>query len=207
MTAWQSGRPIYDRLPGESELYKRDQSDPDYNPTTDVALWLTKFWDDLLIEQRGNVDNLYRDVFDPLTAKPENLDWLAQLAGYTGEYWDSSWTDTQKRQLIKRAYDYVWINKGTKQLLEWLIELFDLDAVIYSPGEFILGETPLGSPIGGEPFKYLINVDFRGAGYLRTSPEWKLLEKLNYLYGTAYSESKVVYTKFILGYSHLGDSL
>lgn len=206
--SWESGRPIYDRLPGASELYKKDNTDSDnYNPTKDVAAWLVAFWDDLLIEQRSNVDNLYRDVFNPDTAKPENLDWLAQLAGYTGEYWSSQWTDTQKRQLIKRAYDYVWINKGTKALLEWLIELFELDAVVYSPGQFILGETPLGSPLGGEPFKYLINVDFRGAGYLRTSPQWKLLEKLNELYGTAYSESRVQYTKFILGFSALGDSL
>jgi len=205
--AWQLGSPLYSRLPGVNQGFNRDLTDPDYDPMNppDVTYFVTKYFDDFLIETRDNINNVYADFFNPDTARDENLDWLAQLAGFTGGYWDSSYPPAIKRELIKNAFTFVWENKGTQQLLEYLFDLFNLEAYLYLPGELLLGVTPLPGILGGDPFYYLILVDFYTAGYLRNSKEFRQLEKLNQLYGAVWCESRVAYSDFIVGFSFLGD--
>lgn len=207
LNAWQLGSPIYRRLPGANLGYNRDLDDPDYDPMTppDVTYFVTKYFDDFLIGLKDDINNVYSDFFNPETAKLENLDWLAQLAGFTGEYWDSAYPVNVKRTLIKDAYTFIWENKGTRQLLEYLFDLFNLSAYLYLPGALIIGVTPLPGVVGGDPFRYLILINFYTAGYLRNSAEFRLLEKLNQLYGAVWCESRVAYSNFIVGFSFVGD--
>ncbi len=200
--AWDTGKPIYDRLPGDNEGYRKDQQWDGYDPTTDVALWLTEPWDSLLMELKGKIDNLPITHLDPAAADPENLDWLAQLCGFTGEYWQTDWAVLVKRQLIANSLNFIWINKGTRPLLEWLISLFGLQVRIYLLGEFLAGINAAGDLLGGDPFNYYLLVKL---AYLRNSPEWALVEKLNKLYGPVFCESRVCYEQFYAGFSVAGD--
>lgn len=204
--SWTTGRPIYHRLPGAEEGYQVDETVPDYNPEEcpPVARWLTTPWDELLIELRGKLDDFPADALDPITADEANLDWLAQFAGFTGRYWSTSWPVAVKRQLIANAYEFIWPMKGTKTLIEWMIALFELDAEVYSLGAFRVNQNVIGDSIGGGSLNYWIRTPL---GYLRTFPQWILLEQINQLYGPAAAESSVVYDGFYCNFSVCGDPL
>ena len=202
MSAWDESKPIYNRLPGDNEGYRRDQNSGDYDPTEDVALWLTTPWDELLVETKGKVDSFYDNYLNPQTALPEYLDWLAQLCGLTGPYWDSQWDVSVKRTLIANSYSYIWQNKGTRELFEWLFTVFALDAAILVIGDFLFDVTILDAPIGGGNLKYYIVTKLV---YLRTSAQWALLEKLNALFGPVFCESRVIYEQFYFDFSVCGD--
>jgi hypothetical protein len=204
MAGWDTDRPIYDRLPGENEGYRKDEDWDGYDAEIDppIARWLTAPWDSLSVELKGKIEALYTTHFNPETADAENLDWLAQLAGFTGEYWSSDWDESVKRQLILYGLDFIWESKGSRELLEWLIELFGLQSRVYFLGEFLAGITLLPATLGGNGFSYYLLVSL---AYLRTSPEWAMLERLNRLFGAVYCESRVCYDQFYAGFSLAGD--
>ena len=190
--SWDAGRPIYGRLPEDSQQYQGNE----------LVDWLTLPWDELLVEARSQADALHANYFDPVTAKVEVLDWLAQLCGFTGDYWEATWPEGVKRELIANSFEFIWPNKGTRELLEWLIELFALQAQVYILGDFLAGITLLPATLGGPGFQYFIRVPLV---YLRTTYEWRLMVKLNRLYGPVYCESRVCYDQFYAGFSVAGD--
>jgi hypothetical protein len=204
--SWETGKPIYDRLPGAEEGYRIDEEAPGHNPEEcpPVARWLTTPWDELLIELRGRIDGFPADALDPLTADEANLDWLAQFAGFTRRYWNANYPVAAKRQLIANAYEFLWPMKGTKAVIEWLIELFELDAEVYSLGAFRCNQNVIGDRLGGGALNYWVRTPL---GYLRTFPQWILLEQINQLYGPAAAESSVVYDGFYCNFSVCGDPL
>jgi len=202
--AWTTGRPIGDRLPGENEAYRKDEDWSGYDPALDppIARWLTAPWDSLSMETKASVDGIYATHFDPETADAKNLDWLAQLAGFTGDYWSSDWDEAVKRQLILHGLDFIWETKGSRELLVWLIALFGLQARIYFLGEFLAGITTVPNSLGGEGFNYFILVSL---AYSRISSGWAMLEKINRLFGPVYCDSRVCYEQFYAGFSLAGD--
>lgn len=190
--SWQEQQPIYKRLPAESEQYQG-------NP---VVEWLCDPWDTMLVETRGKIESFYDDALNPLTCKAENLDWLAQLCGFTGEYWDPQWSESIKRQLIAKSFDFIWVNKGTRALLEWLFLVFQIEAQIYQSGQFIAGVSVAGDMLGGDAFHYYIRLPLK---YLRTSQQWQLVARLDRLYSPVYCESTVCFVAFFAGFSVVGD--
>lgn len=202
MGAWDEGRPIYGRLPGDNEGYRRDQEYDGYDPTLDVAFWLCTPWDGLLTETKSKVDAFYENYLDPQTALPEYLDWLAMLCGFTGPYWDAQWAVSIKRALIANSYNFIWISKGTPALFEWLFQVFSLDAALLIIGDFLADITILDAQVGDGNLKYYIVVQLK---YLRTSTEWAMLERLNRLYGPVFCESRVLYDQFYADFSVAGD--
>ncbi|RCJ20120.1 hypothetical protein A6S26_05210 [Nostoc sp. ATCC 43529] len=198
-SAWELGRPIYKRLPIAEEKYQVSPDDPELDP---VADWLTLPIDEYLMALKGAVDNFYADYLDPATAKTENLDWLGQLCGFTDEYWETSWTEAQKRSLITNAFTFIWESKGTRAVLEFLLETFVIVGKIYLLGEFLAGRNVAGDALGGEPLEYFLLLPL---SYLRTSYQWRLAVKFNRLYGPAYVKSTVCYSQFYAGFSVAGD--
>lgn len=201
--SWQQGQPITLRLPGENSGYRKDEEWEGYDPELDppIAHWLQDPWDKLLMDTKAKIDGFPTNYLYPETAYAEALDWLAQFCGYTGDYWSSNWPIAAKRELLRRSYDFVWQNKGTRALLEWLLALFELECRVYLLGAFLAGDT-VPAIVGGEPFLYYLLVKLR---YLRTSPEWALIERLNRLFGPVYAESRVCYERFYAGFSVAGD--
>lgn len=199
---WEDGRPIYHSLPGENEGYLKD---PEFNdPVSDppIADWLTVYWDELLIELQAELEAFPANYLEPATCRSDALDWLAQHSGFTGDYWDASWDDSIKRQLIADAYPFIWENKGTRVLLEYMIRLFNLQANVFILGDFLAGITPLPATLGGDPYTFYITV---GLIYLRTSVEWRLLERLRVLYSPVYCDSRICYDQWYAGFSVAGD--
>ncbi|MCC5644808.1 phage tail protein [Nostoc sp. CHAB 5824] len=198
-SAWEQGRPIYKRLPIAEEKYQVSPDDPELDP---VADWLTLPVDEYLVAIKTAVDNFYADYLDPTTAAFENLDWLAQLCGFTGEYWETSWTEAQKRSLITNAFTFIWESKGTRAVLEYLLETFGIQGKIYLLGEFLAGRNVAGDALGGEPLEYFLLLPL---SYLRTSYQWRLAVKFNRLYGPVYVKSTVCFSQFYCGFSVAGD--
>ena len=194
MPGWSTGRPIYHRLPAESEAYQG-------NPLVDA---ITNPYDALLMAWKASIDNFDRDFLDPDTCRSDVLDWLAQLCGFTGEYWDPTWTDAQKRELIRKSHLFIWPYKGTQILLEWLLGLFEIQARIYLIGQFLVGVNVVGDQIGGELLRYWILLPLE---YRRTSETWALTERFNRLYMPCFAESRVCYERFYVGFSVVGDPI
>lgn len=190
---WAANRPIYGRLPEESQQYQGN----------DAADWLTLPWDDLLANSRGLAQNFYTTHLNPATADAANLDWLAQLSGYTGAYWDSQWPVAVKRTLITEAFSRVWPEKGSRALLEWIIALFGLEMRVYVLGDFLAGYSAAGDTLGSDSgFEYFLRVKLI---YARNGSQWALLERLNQLYSPVYVTSQVCYQQFYAGFSVAGD--
>ncbi len=200
-TTWYENRPIYHRLPIAEGRYQVHEDDTELEP---VADWLTAPLDANLLEVKAILGHFYRDYLDPLTTKAENLDWLAQLVGFTGEYWETNWTETQKRTLIKDSLTYIWENKGTRQVLEYLLGVFAIAGRIYQLGQFLAGRNVAGDTLGGENLEYFLLLPLR---YLRTSYEWRLANKTNRLYSPVFVDSRVMYSQFYCGFSVAGDAV
>lgn len=196
--AWAE-RPIYHRLPIAEGKYQVHEDDTELEP---VADWLTAPLDANLIFVKALLENFYADYLDPLTAKPKNLDWLAQLVGFTGEYWETSWSITIKRALIKDSLSFIWQNKGTRALLEYLLQVFTINSKIYQLGQFLAGRNRAGDALGGENLEYYLLLPLT---YLRTSNEWRLANKINRLYSPVFVDSKVIYSQFHAGFSCAGE--
>lgn len=191
--SWSNGRPIHGRLPEESQQYQGN----------DLADWLTDPWDELLTDSRDLAQNFYTTHLNPATAAAANLDWLAQLSGYTGAYWDSQWPVAVKRILIAEAFSRVWPGKGTRAVLEWVIALFGLEMRVYILGDFLAGYNAAGDTLGTDSgFEYFLRVKLI---YSRNSQQWALLERLNRLYSPVYVTSQVCYQQFYAGFSVVGD--
>ena len=201
---WEDGKPIYLRLPGENSGYTKDETFDDYDPIVDppIARWLTEFWDDFTVSTKNKAANLYATHLNPETAEAANLDWLAQLCGFTGNYWNATWSELVKRSLISNSFNFIWPNKGTKILLEWLLYLFGYNARIFQLGEFLAGINVAGDRLGGSPLKYYVVVSL---SYLRTSKAWEQIELLNRIYGPVCQDSRVCYNAFYAGFSVAGD--
>lgn len=196
--AWAS-RPIYHRLPIAEGKYQVHEDDAELEP---VADWLTAPLDANLMDVKALLESFYADYLDPMTAKPDNLDWLAQVVGFTGEYWETSWSVAIKRELIRDSLAFIWQNKGTRALLEYLLGVFGINGKIYQLGQFLAGRNRAGSALGGENLEYFLLLPLT---YLRTSQEWRLANKINRLYSPVFVDSKVVYSQFHTGFSCAGE--
>ena len=194
MSAWSEGRPIYGRLPSDAEKYNG-------NPAVDA---ICQPFDAILMQYKAAIDNFSRDFLDPDTARSDALDWLAQNCGFTGNYWDPLWGDAQKRLLIKNSHSFIWNNKGTTRLLIFLLSVFQINATIYSVGEFLADINAADDVLGGGQLQYFLLMPIT---YKTTSKEWRLVEQLNKNFMPVFCNSAIVYESFFADLSACGDPI
>jgi len=193
MAGWSTQKPIYDRLPSDSERYNG-------NP---VVAAICQPFDAILISYKSAIDNFSRDFLDPDTARSDALDWLGQLCGFTGKFWQADWTDAQKRLLIKNSHSFIWNNKGTYRLLYWLLNtVFAIPAQIYQVGDFLADISAADDDLGGDQLQYYVLMPIT---YETTSKEFRLAERLNYLYMPVFCDSDVVCDAFYADLSSADD--
>lgn len=96
-------RPVYSRLPGIAEGYR---SDPAFSERETPAQWLTSGADEFLSKKKDSAAAFYPNYLDPDTCNPVLLDWLAQHVGLFGDLWNSLWSTTIKRALIKNSFGW-----------------------------------------------------------------------------------------------------
>ena len=193
MSGWSSNRPIYDRLPSDSERYNG-------NPIVDA---ITQPIDSILVSYRAALSNFERDFLDPDTARSDALDWLGQLCGFTGKFWQADWTDAQKRLLIKNSHSFIWANKGTERLLIWLLSVFAIDATVLSTGDFLADINAADDDsVGGDQLQYYVLMPIT---YQTTDKAWLLATRLNDLYMPVFCDSAIVYASFMADLSSADD--
>ena len=204
MSAWDEGRPIFKGLP----IYGWQDSE--------VVDQITSAYDQVLMESKEAIANFPQNYIDPDTCRSDALDWLAQLMGYTGEYWDAGWDEAVKRELIREAQKIVWYYKGTQYLLQWLLDLFGLSQYVQIKplGAWQVGITPIGSAIGGPLLIYSLSVGNDSTpGYVKGSAQWRLVERLNRLYMPCWCGANTLngsflhYHRFRVGMSEVGEPI
>jgi hypothetical protein len=178
--AWASGRPIFSRLP---EVYQFQ--DPP------IADWLTKFWDQLLINTKAKIDDIPVRQLNPATCDVEWLDFLAPLCGWDSKYWDKTWTVDAKRTLLINSYsgESIWENKGSAEVLSFVLATLGVRNIVQVQGDFILGTSVLGDELGSLPWEYTVRVP---ADYQGTSKD-NLLQRIIKLFGPAWCIVNIIY--------------
>jgi hypothetical protein len=177
-TAWVvEQRPIYSRLP---DCYKEDEEN--------ISDWLTQYWDKLLLDTKTTVDDLPRQL-DPLTCDEEWLDYLSILCGWYGEYWDVRWPAESKRTLLANSFTLIWPNKGSFEVLSFVLFTLGIKHFIQIGQSFLVGISEVGDRIGSVAWDYDILLP---STYYRTDIE-KLTNKINKLFGPCWCRSSVIF--------------
>jgi len=145
LSAWQTGRPIYSRLPNRNGIYENDTSD-----------WVTAFWDAKITELRTKIDDIKTRQINPLICDPEWLDYLSVIYGWNSKHWQKSWAVESKRLLLSRSLDFIWERKGNREVLVYVLESLNLKAKVIDVGDFIIGVNPVGDELGVNTWKVKI---------------------------------------------------
>lgn len=199
-------RPIFSRLPHDNYGYRTDETEA---ASQDPSNWITGFYDELLCGLKYSLENFYRDYLDCHTAKPEHLDWLAQLHGFTGEYWEPAWPETFKREMLCHAHQ-TWQGKGTEELFAWLLATYGIATCtdpkkVWQCENFIAGESRLDWPIKGSPIEAFVRLPL--GTYSPESYEWKLTALWVEQYMPIWAIVVIGYCYFYSGYSRSGDGV
>lgn len=203
MSAWQSLRPLFNRLP----FVYRDVETP-VNPS-DV---ITDYWDELLVGLKSDIQNFYSRFLNPDSAPSEWLDWIAQLCGFSEDYWSPVWSEAIKRQLIKDSFTRVWLERGTKTGVDYWFDLFEIPS--FNPGNssettwvqtfFRVGETTLPGTLGVNDFNWFIRLE---DSIVRGGETWRLSERIKNLHTPVWTQAILGYKYFYLGRSALGEGV
>lgn len=199
---WYDLRPIFNRLP----VVYREPNDGE-NPSN----WLTDFWDELLVSTKTLAEGFFDRFVDPETAESENLDWSATtLYGYLGEYWNPQWSDDVKRQLMTEAYPYLWVERGTEGVIEYLLDLHqiptfpELGKVWRVPPTYAGVNTAIPFPACYAPYQFDIRLDTFAD---RDAPEWVESYRICDLYAPIWSRPIVGYKYWYAGLSLAGEAV
>lgn len=186
---WDS-RPVFDRLPVDGY-----QNNP-------VAEYLTAWPDTKLIKSKNILERFYLEL-DPNTAKAESLDYLAFLVGLSDEFWYSEWTEPVKRAMIAASLSVLWPLRGTMKALRTVLDIHSLDYDIWRPGALVLPfDLPGEFGTGGPEFYIRLPLD-----YQRSSQQWAEAVRTLQNFGLFGARSGVVYRRFYLGFSRIGEPL
>lgn len=186
---WDKGQPVTLRLPRDGY-----QNNPDV-----VALLSQPDW--FLTEKKGQLETLHQQLTG-VTAPTDWLDYLAWLLGWSDEYWDSRWSESVKRQLIVIS-NSVWERLGQSDVITQILDIHGIEHDLWTEVALQLSfimpatfSTPKGRLYIRLPIQYLRNGDeFREARRTRD----------NFVPCTILSG--VVYYRFYLGISQLGDPM
>lgn len=189
MSDWS--RPVFNSLPEDG--YRN-------NPTVDaLTLWL----DEKLASKATQMQNLWRDLCDPLTCYPEYLDFLAYLVGLSGSYWDTKWSTDVKRQLIAASHTKLWTLKGTAQLLLFVMQVHGIDCDLWTDGALVLSFA-MPATFGSAQLRFYLRLPLK---YKTDSKEWIEAQRTLRNFAPAIVEHEVCYDAFYIGFSDLGQPM
>jgi len=182
-----SSNPLLEKLPYEG--YQTNE--------TVIALCASvdKDYSDLATLLQSMTANL-----TPSTAPNSYLDYLAYLVGFSGAYWDNSWSVGVKRAFITEAHS-LWRNKGTEATIRKVLGFHAIQYDMWMQTNLTI---PFVIPglFSKKSLKYYIRLPIT---YARVSTQWREAERTIKNFSPTVVESKVCYNAFILGYSVLGE--
>lgn len=188
--AWSVGRPVYKRLP--------------YNGYQDNSLvdHISNWVDFRLTQASVLAQNFYREV-SPDTAQDASLDYLAWLVGMSGQYWDTTWSSSVKRAMIRLAHPVLWKNRGTEVVLRKVLDIHGIEYNIWTDGNLQLGFILPGT-FGTPKLRFFLRLPL---SYLRSGPVFREARRTVANFSPALVQKTVCYDRFYLGFSLLGDPL
>lgn len=190
--AWQSGEPIFARMPDENNSYRSNY----------VVKILLDYWDKVLSQCARALDGLPRQ-FDPEFCDVNWLDFLAPLCGWTAPYWDTNYPESAKRVLLKNSFSFIWAQKGSRDVLSFILNALGINHIIYIQGSFILGQSTLGTDqLGLDPWDFAVLLPRE---YIRGGYEFTLAEKMTKLFSPCWCRRTVAYDSFYADLSVAGD--
>jgi phage tail P2-like protein len=187
MSDWVSGRPFFTALP---EVGYQDNDAVD-----SLTLWV----DEQLTAKAVQLQSMWTKL-DPVTTDEIYLDYLAFLVGLSGPYWDLKWSTAVKRQMITQAHS-IWSIRGTVTALNKVLAIHGISYNLWSRGSLNLTFILPGT-FGKDDFTLYIRLPLT---YTRFSVGFKEAERTAKNYSGAVSKTRVVYERFYLGYSRLGE--
>ena len=185
MNHWLNNRPILDNLPGFNGRYNR-------NP---IADWITNYFDELFVDTRNSVTLIENYLNDLDNCPEEYLNFFANLAGFYEKYWDENYPVSLKIALIKKA-NWVFSNKGSKEVLNYVLENYGIENIITNDSDFVLGSSVVGDKLGSFPFSYLIYINPRTPNIDQLK---KAIPIFVSLYGPCWCKTTVIedFSKFV----------
>jgi hypothetical protein len=133
------------------------------------------------------------------------LDLLAPLCGWYG-YWDKTWPEVSKRQLLANSYTRIWPYHGTADTLSFVLNTLGVSHVITQGESFIIGRNEVGDAIGDVAWQY----DVVLSTSLFNSDVATLAKKINRLFGPLWTKSRILFDDSYfdkLGFPLIGDAL
>lgn len=177
--AWRNGRPVFNRLPGINGSYQANV----------VADYLAQFPDTELTSAKSKaLDNIRRQV-DPLTCDVSWLDFLSSICGWHGDYWDRSWPEASKRQLLANSYSLIWPKYGTSEALSFVLNTLGVTHLIQQGQSFIIGREAIGDALGAIAWEY----DIVLPSAFFNSDAHRLAERIDRLFGPIWCRSRIIF--------------
>lgn len=125
-------------------------------------------------EWETNIDFFERDFLDPETCLENWLDIIAYYHGW-GDVWSSEWNVEVKRVLLQNS-DYIWRNRGNREILPYLFGVFGLEARLIPETGIILNRDDLiNAFFENDPFSYRIEYN---QNYTIQSQQYQIIEGL-----------------------------
>lgn len=186
---WDKGKPVTLRLPKDG-----------YQNNPDVVALLSQP-DGFLTETKALLETLYLKLNGTDTPAAW-LDYVAWLLGWSGDYWDTLWSDEVKVALILIS-NSVWEHLGQVGLLAQILDIHGIEHSLWTETALQMGfampavfTTPKG--------RLYIRLPLR---YLRNGNEFKEARRIRRNYVPCVITSAVVYKHFYVGVSGLGDPM
>jgi hypothetical protein len=117
---------------------------------------LTTWVDHELVSTREKVKDEVERQYNPNTCDADRLNFLSQLTGFTGEYWDDFYTENQKRLLITNSLSSLWPERGRVECISQVLSILGVLHIIREKGSFILGESVLGDVLGFVGWQFVV---------------------------------------------------
>lgn len=188
-------RPIYTSLPGVFGQYFSDNEPSNY---------LTSYWDSLYCNTKHSIDDL-KTHLNPLTCDAKYLPLLGVLAGFSENYAILNCFDIQcQRNIINKSHSFIWPNKGSKAVLDYLLDCLGISYTLYSVDNFLADINVAGDAIGGTG-EELINFYLVSDTITRNSSEWNKLKLIIDLFTPIYASHTLTYEHFKAGISACGE--
>lgn len=149
------------------ECFRSDQE------SNEISTALTDGISDFILTIIDDLEHYEERYLDPRTCKDEWLDYLAYQLGWQG-IWQSTWASNIKRQLLINT-TYIWANRGSRDILPYLLSIFELQGNLKQATGWILGVTEMAVDLTTDPFSYQLEIP---RSYTANSRQFKLIELL-----------------------------
>lgn len=147
---------------------------PQAYQNNEVVQWVFQYLDVAVNAFEIESNQFVLDYLMIDSATSEGLDFIAGLNGVTALFWSKSWTVAQKRMLLNN-YAKIISERGNRDLVQWLLNVFEYDALLYQDSGWILDQTAFNVTFSGDIFDYKLRI---AAKYSLGTPERTTINKI-----------------------------